>query len=163
MWIRRLQQRYGRKFQEESAASEPDVFREESESNVRRICTRPFFNVDVLGLRVIDHSSARRRGWTLLTFCLVSICVTFYMWFHCYHASCSECLQVVRGGKGSNGEVECHCANCVVNFFFKAKTHFEKCYYSLFFFSGLVMLYVFAIVKALAFEIFRHSNIAQRD
>ncbi|KAK1936143.1 hypothetical protein X943_001667 [Babesia divergens] len=164
MWIRRLKEKYGKKFDFGPPEEKDDPFREQSEKNTRRIYTRRFFDVDILDQKVVDLNLARRRGVALIVFSLCSICIVFYMWFHCYYASCKDCTLVVTARDiGSDGEVECHCANCITNYFFNTKTHFEKCYYSLLLFNSLVVIYIFSIVKTLAFQIFRHSNLAQRD
>ncbi|GBE60232.1 valine--tRNA ligase [Babesia ovata] len=164
MWIQRLQDRYGKKFDCEPSPAKPDPFREESLGNVRRLWVPPFFGGDFLRQGAADRKVARRRGLVLCLFSTFSICAVFYMWFHCYKASCRDCSLVAKNLPDVNeGEVECHCSNCIVNFFFSPSTHFEKCYYSLLFFSGLVVFYLFAVVRSLAFQIFRHSNLAQRD
>ncbi|ORM39538.1 uncharacterized protein BXIN_2924 [Babesia sp. Xinjiang] len=164
MWIDNLRDRYGKKSEPTSPESDDDPFRRESEANVRRVCVSNFFDVDVLGRRAVDRSVARRRGFALLFCSLFSICLVFYMWYQCYHASCDECVAISDGGVvEENTEVECHCANCVVQWFFSPVTHFEKCYYSLLFFCGVTLLYFFSILRDLALQIFCHSNILQRD
>lgn len=164
MWMERLYEKYGKKFDVVGPEEEDETFRRESEENIRKIYTRRFFDVDVLGRKTPDKWTRTLRGVGLTLFSTFCIALTFYTWYHCYHASCDECpVRVITEKAGKKTIIACDCANCVVNYIFNPKTHFEKCYYSLLFFNSLIVLYIFSIIKRLAFQIFRHSNIIQTD
>ncbi|KAK1443288.1 hypothetical protein BgAZ_201640 [Babesia gibsoni] len=162
MWMLRLKEKYGKKYDVTPPQEEEDeTFRRMSEENIRKICTPRFFYTDVLKENVMDPRVMKRRGLLIAMFSSFSISLVFYMWYHCYHASCSECIQ--SSGAPNNGEINCDFTTCIDNYFFNPKTHFEKCYYSLLFFSTIAVLFIHFLVTRLAYQIFRHSNIVQND
>ncbi|EKX73822.1 uncharacterized protein BEWA_038600 [Theileria equi strain WA] len=183
-WQDALYRRYGYKSQGIVIPKPPERDKEHEcdDERLRKLLPERYFGKSAFGWSdsASDASQRKRAGLVLVAISLAVMGFVGYMSFHCYKASCNDCLEHLEKYSNKSGaghvtkivgehlprklvlylenmnRVECHCSVCIYNFFWNAETHFEKCYYSLLVFNTFLAFLMARVVWWLAFIRFKH-------